>query len=90
VNDDDPVEVALARVAERAEHHGSDRYAAELVPLTSAARAAQAIRDIRSMLIRLDQIDVEQQPEHWLWDRVMTCDLPRLAAWANNIEAGTD
>jgi len=34
--------------------------------------------DIATLLIRLQQIDDEKRPEHFLWDRVMTCDVPRL------------
>lgn len=34
--------------------------------------------DIVTLLMRIKQINKEQVPEHWLWDRVITCDLPRI------------
>lgn len=34
--------------------------------------------DILTLLVRLHQIDTEQKPEHWLWERVITCDIPRV------------
>lgn len=39
--------------------------------------------DIASIIIRIEQIDIQKQPEHWLWDRVMTCDIPRLRGLLN-------
>ena len=34
--------------------------------------------DLACVIVRLMQIDSEERPSHWLWDRVMTCDVPRL------------
>ena len=34
--------------------------------------------DIQCLLLRIEQINEEQEPEHWLWDRIVTCDVPRL------------
>jgi hypothetical protein len=34
--------------------------------------------DIASIIIRIEQINNQEPPTHWLWDRVMTCDIPRL------------
>ena len=36
--------------------------------------------DVATVVARIEQIDREQRPEHWLWDRVITCDVPRLRA----------
>ena len=41
-----------------------------------AARASDL--DVGTVVARLEQIDREGAPTHWLWDRVMTCDVPRL------------
>ena len=37
--------------------------------------------DIASIVIRCRQIHTEDEPTHWLWDRVMTCDVPRLTRY---------
>jgi hypothetical protein len=38
-------------------------------------------RDLLTLVLRLEQIDRERRPEHWLWsDRVMACDVERLRA----------
>jgi hypothetical protein len=37
--------------------------------------------DAASILLRVSQIDrqsIVAESEHWLWDRVRTCDFPRL------------
>ncbi len=40
--------------------------------------SAPLAADLACILARLEQINSEQEPAHWLWDRVMTCDVPRL------------
>lgn len=43
------------------------------------ARSQQQLAlDVATVIARLVQIDREQRPEHFVWDRVMTCDVPRL------------
>lgn len=39
--------------------------------------------DIACVVLRIEQINREQEPEHWLWDRVMDCDIPRLKKHIN-------
>ena len=40
--------------------------------------------DILTLTVRLEQIDAEQRPDHWLWtDRVMGCDVPRLRGYCS-------
>lgn len=34
--------------------------------------------DLACVIIRIEQINIQKEPEHWLWERVMSCDIPRL------------
>lgn len=41
--------------------------------------------DVISLILRLEQIEKEDQPTHWLWDtRVIECDVPRLKRYITN------
>lgn len=37
--------------------------------------------DIACFIARIAQIHTEAEPEHWLWDRIITCDVPRLRGY---------
>lgn len=60
-------------------------------------KPAQIELDILTLIVRLEQMDAEDRPTHWLWaDRVMGCDVPRLRAhcsaeallWVADVLAG--
>lgn len=34
--------------------------------------------DVATLVARIRQINREGPPEHWLWDRIIGCDVPRL------------
>jgi hypothetical protein len=42
------------------------------------ARMGNTPLDVATLVARLMQIDAEDRPTHWLWTRVMTCDVPRM------------
>jgi len=37
--------------------------------------------DLATLLLRLQQIQVEHKPENFIWNRIFTCDVPRLTAY---------
>jgi hypothetical protein len=43
--------------------------------------------DVATLVIRLIQIKKESgEPEHWLWERIRTCDFPRLGKYITDPE----
>lgn len=54
--------------------------------------------DLLTLVGRLEQVDREEQPEHFLWtDRIMGCDVARMRrkwispeaqAWADRVNGG--